>query len=651
MQDIDNKTHDNIEQSIADIDWAAYQKRQFTPSPAAWEDQVLYFLMLDRFSDEKEKNYFDNNGNRVITGTTPPFQFERDAYKADLAQWANQGNRWLGGTLKGLASKIGYLKRLGITAIWISPVFKQMPKDEHSYHGYAIQNFLDVDPHFGTRQDLQDLVNIAHSHGIYVILDIIFNHAGDVFAYDADRYTSSNEHGNHFMDPRWDNHPYRVKGYRNAEGSPEIPFARIDAAAQPEAWPDQAIWPAELQDSENFTRKGRISSWDYDPEFREGDFITLKDIDHGKHDYDSGGKRIIDNFYPSKALVTLCDIYKFWITFADIDGYRIDTVKHMEPGATRYFTAVIQEYAQSLRKENFYLIGEITGGREFAFDLMETTGLNAALGIDDIPDKLEYLAKGYRNPHSYFSLFRNSVLVGKGSHVWYGKHIVTLFDDHDQVRKGGNKARFCGDTLNRGYAHLPAVIALNLTTMGIPCLYYGTEQAFNGAGDNDRYLRECMFGGTFGSIQSSGLHFFNEEHKIYRIIAAINQIRKERLALRRGRQYLREISESGEAGTFGYPHMMGDRILSVVPWSRIFDNHEIVLAINTDVDQSRSAWVTIDNYLHGDKSTFLKCIYSTDTAQIDTTITIEQKNGKAVRLTVPPGGFVIYEQPEQAELT
>lgn len=651
MQNIDNRTHDIIEQSIADIDWAAYQKRQFTPSPAAWEDQVLYFLMLDRFSDEKEKNYFDNNGNRVITGTTPPFQFERDAYKADRAQWANQGNRWLGGTLKGLASKIGYLKRLGITAIWISPVFKQMPKDEHSYHGYAIQNFLDVDPHFGTRQDLQDLVDIAHSHGIYVILDIIFNHAGDVFAYDADRYTSSDEHGNHFMDPRWDNYSYRVKGYRNAEGSPKIPFARIDTAAHPEAWPDQAIWPAELQDSETFTRKGRISSWDYDPEFREGDFITLKDIDHGKHDYDSGGKRIIDNFYPSKALVTLCDIYKFWIAFADIDGYRIDTVKHMEPGATRYFTAVIQEYAQSLCKENFYLIGEITGGREFAFDLMETTGLNAALGIDDIPDKLEYLAKGYRNPHSYFSLFRNSVLVGKGSHVWYGKHIVTLFDDHDQVRKGGNKARFCGDTLNRGYAHLPAVVALNLTTMGIPCLYYGTEQAFNGAGDNDRYLRECMFGGTFGSIQSSGLHFFNEEHKIYRIIAAINQIRKERLALRRGRQYLREISESGEAGTFGYPHMMGDRILSVVPWSRIFDNHEIVLAINTDVDQSRTAWVTIDNYLHGDKSKFLKCIYSTDTAQIDTTITIEPKNGKAVRLTVPPGGFVIYEQPEQAELT
>ncbi|SDH56987.1 alpha-amylase family glycosyl hydrolase [Nitrosomonas sp. Nm132] len=643
MKNTDNKTHDKIERSIADIDWVSYQKRQFTPSPAAWEDQVLYFLMLDRFSDGKEKSYLDNSGSPVLTGTTPQFQFDRDAYKADRKQWAAQGNRWLGGTLKGLASKIGYLKRLGVSAIWISPVFKQMPKDEYSYHGYAIQNFLDIDPRFGCRQDLQDLVDTAHAQGIYVILDIIFNHSGDVFAYDADRYVTDDGHGGHYMDPRWDNRSYRVKGYRNADGKAEVPFARIDLAVHPEAWPDQAIWPEELQDTDNFTCKGRISNWDYDPEFREGDFITLKDIDHGRHDYNAEGKRIIDNFYPSKALTTFCDIYKFWIAFADIDGYRIDTVKHMEPGATRYFTAVVQEYAQSLGKENFYLIGEITGGREFAFNLMETTGLNAALGIDEIPDKLEYLAKGYRDPQSYFSLFRNSVLVGKGSHTWYGKHIVTLFDDHDQVRKGENKARFCGDTINHGYAHLSAVVALNLTTMGIPCLYYGTEQAFNGAGDNDRYLRECMFGGKFGSLQSTDRHFFNEAHEIYRLIADINQIRKERLALRRGRQYLRQISESGEAGTFGLPHMIGDRILSVVPWSRIFDNHEIVLAVNTDIDKPRTAWVTIDNALHGDKSQFLECIYSTDRVQIGSAIKIEVRNGKAVHLTVPPGGFVIYE--------
>jgi hypothetical protein len=445
------------------------------------------------------------------------------------------------------------------------------------------------------------------------------------------------------MEARWDGHPYKVKDFRDANGNPNIPFARIDTASHPEAWPDQAIWPAELQDAESFTRKGRISSWDYDPEYREGDFITLKDIDHGAHDRDGQGNRIIDTFHPSKALETLCEVYKFWMAFADIDGYRIDTVKHMEPGATRYFSSVIQEYAQQLGKENFYLIGEITGGRSFAFEMMETTGLNAALGIDDIPDRLEYLAKGYRDPASYFDLFRNSVPEKKSSHVWYGKHVVTLFNDHDQVRKGGNKARFCGDIQNRGYEHLPVVLALNLTTIGIPCLFYGTEQAFDGAGDNDRFLRECMFGGAFGSLQSTNRHFFNEQHKIYQFIANILAIRKQHIALRRGRQYLRQISATGEAGTFGFPHTIGGRILSLVPWSRLFDKQEIVLAINTDVDSTRAAWVTIDYRLHPDSNGVLSCIYSSDSTQIGTTTAIEPKNGKAVYLTVPAGGFVIYK--------
>ncbi len=648
MTTIDNTSHSNIEQALADINWTAYQQREFIPSPAAWEDQVLYFLMLDRFSDGQENGFFDNDGNRVTSGTTPPFTFAQDAYTANPDRWQEAGDKWQGGTLKGLESKIGYLQRLGVGAIWISPVFKQVvnkqrKENEGSYHGYAIQNFLDVDPHFGTRQDLQDLVDTAHKHGIYVILDIIFNHTGDVYDYDADRYDTKDSNGHHFIDPRWDGHPYRVKGYRNDYGRPELPFARVDSHVHPDAWPDQAIWPVELQDAANFTAKGHISNWDYDPEYREGDFLSLKDIDHGTHAYDADGQRIIDHFYPSPALAALCEIYKFWIAFADIDGYRIDTVKHMEPGATRYFSSVIQEYAQSLGKENFYLIGEITGGRGFAFELMETTGLNAALGIDDIPDRLEYLAKGYRDPACYFDLFRNSAQEKKGSHVWYGKHIVTLFDDHDQVRKGDNKARFCGDKLNRGYAHLPAVLALNLTTIGIPCLFYGSEQAFDGAGGNDRFLRECMFGGAFGSLHSIERHFFNEEHDIYRFIADILKLRKQHITLRRGRQYLRQISASGEAGTFGYPQMSGGPMLSVVPWSRIFNKQEIVLAINTDADAARTAWVTIDYKLHQENSPFLTCIYSTDPAQLNSICDIEARNGKAVRLTVPAGGFVIYQ--------
>jgi glycosidase len=101
-----------------------------------------------------------------------------------------------------LTSKIGYLKRLGVTAIWISPIFKQV-KFQDTYHGYGIQNFLEVDPHFGSRDDLKTLIKIAHQQGIYVVLDIILNHTGNIFSYDADRYPTSSGS----FDPRWDGKP------------------------------------------------------------------------------------------------------------------------------------------------------------------------------------------------------------------------------------------------------------------------------------------------------------------------------------------------------------------------------------------------------------------------------------------------------------
>lgn len=640
---INTTTHDQLERHLRDIDWGTYTERSYTPSPSAWEDETLYFLMLDRFSDGREQGYTDNAGQPVSTGTTPLFNFANDAYKADRTKWAAAGNKWLGGTLKGLESKIGYLKRMGVSAIWISPVFKQVESDQHSYHGYGIQNFLDVDPHFGTRQDLIDLVNTAHDHDIRVILDIILNHSGDVFGYqyNPNRYPAKDEQGHAIMDPRWDNGLYPVHGYRNAFGQDNIPFGSIDPATHESAWPNDAVWPAELQPAATFTTKGRIDNWDYDPEFMEGDFVTLKDIHHGEHNRDTAGQRIVDEFHPSPALNALCEAYKFWIALADIDGFRLDTVKHMEPGATRYFVSVIKEFAQALGKENFLLVGEITGGRDRAFNTLELTGLDAALGIDDIPDKLEYLAKGWREPAEYFGLFRNSALERKSSHVWFGKHVVTLFDDHDQVRKGKAKARFCGDKINHGYTYLKAVLGLTLTSMGIPCIYYGTEQGFDGEGDNDRFLRECMFGGAFGSLQSTRRHFFNEEHEIYRFISKVLTLRRTHLALRRGRQYLREISASGDEGSFGMPHMVGGQIRFVVPWSRIFNNQEIVLAINTDPDQAHTAWVTIDSTLHGLLGELTR-LYSTDNDVSAPKVAVEPRNGRAIRITVPPAGFVIY---------
>jgi len=619
------------ERTLKQLNLTGLCSQTFFPSPAAWEDQVLYFLLLDRFSDGNEDGYKDNEGKTVTGGTTPLFQSDDNgnavATQNDAAMWRDAGGKWVGGNLKGLTGKIGYLKRLGVSAIWVSPIFKQISFQE-TYHGYGIQNFLDVDPHFGSRDDLKTLVKTAHQHGIYVILDIILNHSGNVFSYieNMNRYTSAD--GKSF-DPRWDGNAYDVKGYNDSHGNPSIPFQSLGENSN--AWPDGAIWPTEFQPPSTFTQKGRINNWDWNPEFLEGDFCDLKDIHLGQ-----GG---VDSFQPSPALTALCEVYKFWIAFSDIDGFRVDTVKHMGLGATRYFSSVIHEFSESIGKENFYLIGEITGGRVSAFDTLDQTGLDAALGIDDIPDKLEYLVKGNRNPSDYFDLFRNSLLVQKESHVWFKNKVVTVFDDHDQVRKGKNKARFCA---GGGKKQVLNELALNATTLGIPCIYYGSEQCFDGEGGNDRYIREAMFGNEFGAFRSKKRHFFDEDNPVYKELAKILTIRQKSIVLRRGRQYLREIS--GNGADFGLPTMIGGKMLSIVPWSRIYNNQEMLLAINTDSDNPRSAWVIVDSGLHktGDR---LRCTYSSDPTQIGQEISVNEvkPNTLAVSLTAPAAGFVIYE--------
>ena len=139
------------------------------------------------------------------------------ATQADIAKWDLAGTKWLGGTLKGITSKIGYLKRLGVTTLWISPVLRQR-KDVDDYHGYGIQNFLEVDPHFGTDQDFKDLVAAAHNAGLYAILDVVLNHSADVF-----QYNTVDPAGN-FYTPPWTGATYPVLGWRDPTGAATLPF-------------------------------------------------------------------------------------------------------------------------------------------------------------------------------------------------------------------------------------------------------------------------------------------------------------------------------------------------------------------------------------------------------------------------------------------
>jgi glycosidase len=242
-------------------------------------------------------------------------------------------------------------------------------------------------------------------------------------------------------------------------------------------------------------------------------------------------------------------------------------------------------------------------------------------------------------PAGYFDLFRNSALVGKDSHTWLRNTVVTSYDDHDQVRKGEYKARFCAD--QDGPALALAALALNVATLGIPCIYYGSEQALDGRGGppaGDRYIREAMFGGEFGAFRSHASHVFDEDHPLYRALTELLKLRRREPALRRGRQYLRETS--GDGVHFGLPTGFGNRLRGLVAWSRILADHELLCAINTDPAATQTAWITIDAGLHrpGDK---LTCLHHTG-AGSHNAVQVDDRNGCAVRLSLPPGGFSVY---------
>ncbi|GEM45063.1 alpha-amylase family glycosyl hydrolase [Deinococcus cellulosilyticus] len=143
------------------------------PGPVINGQDVLYFALTDRFANGDTSN---DNGTKTRTG--------------DTADKTNPIG-WHGGDFKGITQKIneGYFEKLGVTAIWISPVYLQVPgqlagdgpnkgKYHTGYHGYWAEDFLKVDPHFGTLQDLKDLVRAAHARGLKIVQDMVINHAG-----------------------------------------------------------------------------------------------------------------------------------------------------------------------------------------------------------------------------------------------------------------------------------------------------------------------------------------------------------------------------------------------------------------------------------------------------------------------------------------
>ncbi len=592
------------------------------PSPRNWRDQILYQLLPDRFSDGREMQ-------RPMFDRTQPEQHRASS----KAAWMTAGNQFNGGTLRGIASKLDYLQNLGVTTVWVNPPWKQRI-DLQTYHGYGIQNFLDIDPRFGTRQDLRDLVDAAHDRGMYVILDVIYNHSGSNWFYRGEDGSPKETMPYRFAPP------YPIHGWRSSKGE-SIP-APVSM--------DDGVFPQEFQNPEWYNRAGMILDWEAkgweDPmnpnvEFRRGDFFELRDFDLEREE----------------VISALAQVFEYWIGLSDCDGFRIDAVKHVSPVASRHFCDAIHGYAQSIGKDNFLLVGELTDD-SMVRGYLDIFGrkLDAVLDIVIAPNRLSAVVKGLAHLNDFFGLYDEKTLAGTQRQL--GTYHVAVLDDHDMSSRP-RKERFAAhsDSLPYRYEQAAHAVGVMLTMPGIPSIYYGMEQAFDGSQNShdygieprhefiDRYIRECMFGGKFGAFETEGCHFFNPDHPTYLRIAAIARLRNRQdgigKTLCRGHHYLRETSVLDRP--FSIP-LAGEAIA----WSQVLYIHEVLMTLNTHGLENRGAFVTVDRSLHPPGS-MMTILYRSDwnddqlrhPPQAETLPVQGHQGRSAVRVDLPPSGMMI----------
>lgn len=579
---------------------------KYHPSPEDWRDIAIYFLLVDRFDDTRDQPKFDpiqtprNFSDRPWVDFTPCHCCNQNIIntnKGNVDPGKNislAGTKWQGGKIQGITRRLEYIKELGFNAIWLSPIYKNR-KETDTYHGYAIQNYLEVDPHFGTLQDLQDLVREAHTLGMYVILDIVLNHTGDNWGYEGDfppgkAATSFKADGQY---PLWK--------WRSGTGAP---IARSEIADS-----DDAVWPEEFQNENWYERRGRIGhgGWDIPEVYRHGDLFTLKKLNTNNPD----------------VLDALIAIHKYWIAATDIDGYRLDAVKHIGGQSVARFCDAIREFALKRGKGRFFMFGEILGDdilingflgkHPHLFGVSEAfSALDGALN-NPLWAVLSHVIKGILDVHPMQLMLRYEMWQNLfPEHVEAPHYFVNYVDNHDQP--GRDHLRFLSSNQYPDQAVL--AIGYLLTSIGIPCIYYGTEQGFDGGGNNDMYIRECMFGGTWGGFRSAGHHFFDEDNDIYKKIQKIAAIRQKEPTLRYGRQYFRSISTNG-GNDFGFPDSCG----CTLAYSRILDDTETLVAMNLSCDISRNDFVAVDAMLMPSSGTLIDQITLTK-------YTIQEKNGR-----------------------
>lgn len=493
-------------------------------------EEIVYFVLPDRFENGDPKNDTGGiKGDRLKTGFDP----------------AAKGF-YHGGDLKGLTSRLDYIQGLGATAIWFAPIFKnkpvQGPKGDESagYHGYWVTDFTQVDPHFGTNEDFKVFVDAAHARGMKVYMDIIANHTADVIQY--------REGGGYAYRGKAD-YPYSRRG--GVSGPPINPGFNGDADASPENWakltdPTWAYTPFVPKEEANV----KVPAWLNDPIYYHnrgntnwvgesavfGDFVGLDDI-ATEH------PRVISG---------MIEIYGSWIERFGIDGFRIDTAKHVNPEFWRAFVPAMERIARDKGIPNFHIFGEVATQDIDPALLARWTRMGGLTSNLDMAfaSAVVQTTSGKLGTDVLARLFEDDLLYQGGEKG--ALNLPTFLGNHDFGRFAMFVKQFNPSiSQDELLARVMLGNAMLLTLRGVPVIYYGDEQGFVSDG-NDQLAREDMFpskvavyndNDLIGTDATTAQANFDRSHPLYRQIATLAEVRKATPALYGGATISRAFSD------------------------------------------------------------------------------------------------------------
>lgn len=471
------------------------------------EEEILYFVLPDRFS-----NGNIHNDRGFYSGTIKDHGFDP----------TNKGY-YHGGDIEGLSNKLPYIKKLGVTAIWLAPIYKNKvlqgpPHDDSTgYHGYWTTDFYQVDPHFGTNEEFKNFVIKAHNIGLKVYLDTIINHTADIIKIEQCQTLEE---------------PYKYCPYQYFADSSEGDNNRY----RPIIFPNEPVKnPPELNDPILYNNRGD-SNW-YGEGSVYGDFSGLDDLDTTN----------------PKVLKLMLEIHKFWISEFGIDGFRIDTVRHVNDSFWHQFLPEIYQFAESIGKKNFYIFGESAYPEvELLASYQKRSGFTHLLDFPFSRSSIDFLTEKISG-HEFQNIFAaDNVYKGGEKTV---RQFPTFISNHDHGRIG--HFLYKEDSFSQKVIEQKTILAnvLLFTVRGVPTIYYGDEQGFVGDGW-DKDAREDMFPSKVLSYvdnptilgPSSEEDNFNEQHPLYLTISKLSELRKSSTALKYGSQ--KTVFASGNSGLY-----------------------------------------------------------------------------------------------------